>query len=91
MITSPNRARELAERFKDGRPMSAKLKCDYLLALEECAVSAAIVEKVEKMREAQRQYFKTRSSDWLEKSKALERDVDRMIAEENDPQADLFK
>ena len=49
------------------------------------------VECVAAMRNAQRQYFKTRSSDWLEKSKELERNIDRMIADFRDPQGDLFK
>lgn len=35
---------------------------------------------VREMREAQRSYFLTRSRDLLEKSKALEREVDREIA-----------
>lgn len=35
---------------------------------------------VRKMREAQRSYFLTRSRDLLEKSKQLEREVDREIA-----------
>lgn len=35
---------------------------------------------VREMREAQRSYFRTRSKDLLEKSKLLEREVDREIA-----------
>lgn len=35
---------------------------------------------VREMREAQRSYFLTRSKDLLEKSKQLEREVDREIA-----------
>lgn len=35
---------------------------------------------VREMREAQRSYFLTRSRDLLEKSKALEREVDREIS-----------
>ncbi len=38
------------------------------------------IEKVAEMREAQRQYFKTRDTTWLNKSKALEREVDKMLA-----------
>lgn len=38
------------------------------------------VEKVAAMREAQRQYFKTRDKEWLNKSKSLEREVDKMLA-----------
>lgn len=34
---------------------------------------------VREMREAQRSYFRTRSKDLLEKSKQLEREVDREI------------
>ena len=38
------------------------------------------VEKVAAMREAQRQYFKTKSPDWLNKAKSLEREVDKILA-----------
>lgn len=34
---------------------------------------------VMEMRTAQRQYFKTRSTDWLHRSKELEREVDAAI------------
>lgn len=40
----------------------------------------AFFDLVREMREAQRSYFLTRSRDLLEKSKALEREVDREIA-----------
>jgi len=38
-----------------------------------------IYDLVAKMREAQRQYFKTRGTDELRKSKALEREVDQAV------------
>ena len=40
----------------------------------------AFFDLVREMREAQRSYFLTRSRDLLEKSKALEKEVDREIA-----------
>ena len=36
---------------------------------------------VKRMREFQRGYFQYRTSEWLEKSKAAEREVDRLIEE----------
>lgn len=36
---------------------------------------------VQKMREAQKQYFKTHSSEWLDRSKALEKQVDTILEE----------
>ncbi|WP_373248797.1 hypothetical protein [Bacteroides thetaiotaomicron] len=53
-------------------------------------------EKVEKMREAQKNYFKTRSSMDLQLSKKLEREIDNEIARVNqiinkpNPQSSLF-
>lgn len=38
---------------------------------------------VQKMREAQKKYFKTHSSEWLDKSKALEKQVDTILEERN--------
>ena len=44
-----------------------------------------------KMREAQKQYFKTRSGDWLAQSKALEREFDKAAdAYFNPPTPNLF-
>lgn len=48
------------------------------------------IKLVADMREAQRNYFKTRDRSWLDKSKALERQVDNQIAAMNNPQQDLF-
>ena len=45
---------------------------------------------VARMREAQRRYFKHRSSTDLEYSKALERQVDRALDEHADVQLRLF-
>lgn len=53
-------------------------------------------EKVVKMREAQKNYFKTRSSMDLQLSKKLEREIDNEIARVNqiinkpNPQSSLF-
>lgn len=53
-------------------------------------------EKVVKMREAQKNYFKTRSSMDLQLSKKLEREIDNEIARANqiinkpNPQSSLF-
>lgn len=53
-------------------------------------------EKVVKMREAQKNYFKTRSSMDLQLSKKLEREIDSEIARVNqiinkpNPQSSLF-
>ena len=52
--------------------------------------SNEFVKLVAQMREAQRNYFKTRDRSWLGKSKALERQVDNQIAATNNPQQDLF-
>jgi cell division protein ZapA (FtsZ GTPase activity inhibitor) len=46
---------------------------------------------VEKMREAQKNYFQHRSTHYLELSKALEKQVDAHIKEISDPQLSLFK
>lgn len=51
---------------------------------------SAFIDKVAEMREAQKNYFRLRTGLWLSKSKALEREVDRMIAEAKDPQQSLF-
>lgn len=52
--------------------------------------SKEFIKLVADMREAQRNYFKTRDRSWLDKSKALERQVDNQIAVMNNPQQDLF-
>ena len=50
-----------------------------------------IVTAVKLMREAQKEYFRTRSHDSLRKSKALEKRVDGMIEEYFNPkQLGLF-
>lgn len=45
---------------------------------------------VQKMRDAQKRYFKTRGKAVLSESKALERDVDSWIQERMNGQAKLF-
>ena len=37
---------------------------------------------VKEMRQAQKSYFQTRNRDWLDKSKELERQVDKAIREQ---------
>lgn len=50
-----------------------------------------IITAVKAMREAQKEYFRTRSHDSLRKSKALEKRVDGMIEEYFNPkQPGLF-
>ena len=50
-----------------------------------------IITAVKAMREAQKEYFRTRSHDSLRKSKALEKRVDDMIEEFFSPkQPELF-
>ncbi len=57
-----------------GQPEGANDQC------ERCRL-IALVRLTRTMREAQREYFRTRSSDVLEASKSLERQVDRAIEE----------
>lgn len=45
---------------------------------------------VRRMRAKQKEYFRTRSSVALRESKQLEREVDRLLAEDRDGQGDLF-
>ena len=42
------------------------------------------------MREAQKEYFRTRDVNVLRRSKALEKRVDTLLAEYDNPQKDLF-
>lgn len=48
------------------------------------------VEKVSEMRNAQKQYFRTRSYEILSRAKQLEREVDAEIERLLNPQGDLF-
>ena len=41
------------------------------------------LKKVEQMRNAQKNYFKTRSLEWLKESKRLEAEVDDLVVIEN--------
>lgn len=45
---------------------------------------------VRRMREAQREYFRTRNSGWLRLSKDLERQVDDALGGEHEASGDLF-
>jgi len=49
-----------------------------------------LAELVQKMRSAQKAYFKTRSAESLEESKRLEREVDLEVAMIKDKQDRLF-
>lgn len=49
-----------------------------------------IISAVRAMREAQKEYFKTRDINVLRRSKALEKRVDTLLAEYDNPQKDLF-
>lgn len=46
---------------------------------------------VEKMRQSQKDYFKHRKMEDLDKSRQLERSVDKFITELNDNQTKLFQ
>lgn len=49
-----------------------------------------IISTVKAMREAQREYYRTRDINVLRRSKALEKRVDTLIAEYENPQKNLF-
>jgi|TARA_Y100000296_G_scaffold33048_1_gene38269 hypothetical protein len=46
---------------------------------------------VNKMRQAQKEYFRTRSLSAIDSAKKLEREVDKALAHINDKQGDLFE
>ena len=52
---------------------------------------AQFVAKVSEMRNAQKSYFRTRSAAFLDKSKRLEKEVDKAVADFYDPQGNLFE
>lgn len=49
------------------------------------------VIKVKELRKAQKKYFQTRNYNDLNKAKTLEKEVDAMINEFENPQKSLFK
>jgi phosphate uptake regulator len=49
-----------------------------------------LAQLVKQMREAQRQYFKERSPQWLSTAKELERRVDKEVMQILDSQKELF-
>lgn len=49
-----------------------------------------IISAVRAMREAQKEYFRTRDVNVLRRGKALEKRVDTLLAEYDNPQKDLF-
>jgi|LUMF01.1.fsa_nt_gb hypothetical protein len=51
---------------------------------------SALVERVREMRAAQKEYFRERSPQWLNQSKQLERQVDRMLSDLENRQKNLF-
>ena len=52
---------------------------------------AQFVAKVSEMRTAQKSYFRTRSAAFLDKSKRLEKEVDKAVERFFNPQGDLFE
>jgi hypothetical protein len=50
-----------------------------------------IISAVRAMREVQKEYFRTRDINVLRRSKALEKRVDTLLAEYDNPQKDLFE
>ena len=52
---------------------------------------AQFVEKVSEMRNAQKSYFRTRSHEFLTRSKRLENEVDKAVERFFNPQGDLFE
>lgn len=53
-------------------------------------IEQQIIPAVRAMREAQKEYFRTRDVNVLRRSKALEKRVDALLAEYDNPQKDLF-
>lgn len=53
-------------------------------------IEQQIISAVRAMREAQKEYFSTRDVNVLRRSKALEKRVDTLLAEYDNPQKDLF-
>ena len=53
-------------------------------------IEQQIISAVRAMREAQKEYFRTRDVNVLRRSKALEKRVDALLAEYDNPQTDLF-
>ena len=49
-----------------------------------------LARKVKEMRQAQRNYFKTRALKYLDRSKEMEREVDGITEEILNPQISLF-
>lgn len=49
-----------------------------------------IIAAVKEMREAQREYFRTRDKKALQRSKSLEKMVDELLAKYDNPQKELF-
>ena len=52
---------------------------------------AQFVATVSEMRNAQKSYFRTRSPEFLNRSKKLEKEVDNAVADFYDPQGCLFE
>lgn len=53
-------------------------------------IEQQIISAVRAMREAQKEYFRTRDVNVLRRSKALEKRVDTLLAEYDNPQKELF-
>lgn len=54
-------------------------------------IEQQIISAVRAMREAQKEYFRTRDVNVLRRSKLLEKRVDTLLAEYDNPQKDLFE
>lgn len=53
-------------------------------------IMQAFIDKVHAMRKAQKKYFRTRNFNSLNEAKALEKEVDQMIGDLQNPQNSLF-
>lgn len=58
--------------------------------MEKSLIMRDFITTVKAMREAQKEYFRTRDRQVLQRSKALEKRVDALIAEYNDKPKGLF-
>jgi hypothetical protein len=61
-----------------------------LVKLQNYTTMKEFIELVREMRNAQKEYFKTRSKDVLNRSKELERKVDAELQSINNTQQTLF-
>ncbi len=69
----------LQERYAAAAPGVEEPDPDLVLALEELAELRALMKLVREMRTAQREFFSSRDPGVLKTSKALERQVDKLL------------